>query len=380
VDTSGNVYMIGDFSSPTITFGSFTLINSGTGSNNIFIAKYNAGGKQPGSKSGMVRPAVVETEIVPKERGKFDAMFEDPFTEAELFGLLENGVNDVKSGKSKTLLVVGDPGLGKTFTVTQKLAGVNSETFKGGLTSAAALYKMLFINNEKGKILIFDDLDVLFDDKECVNILKGALESSNDAEVSYISNNTVHPTYYKVLVGELDETNPAVIADLNKLKIDIEGMSGKRLDGMKMRAMDPYAQAAILPNKFPFQAKVIFISNKYLDEIPGAILSRAGTKIEVNLTLAEIVNRIETLLDKLDIPVEEGTPPITMKDKKAALKYCKEVLIPYGKIPKLDFRAFFDLCKLASGDSPTAIWYKWASVSLAETYGEKDQTIKRKKR
>ena len=267
-----------------------------------------------------------------------------------------------------------------SFTVTKQLAGVDAESFKGGITSAAALYKLLFINNEKGKILIFDDIDTILEDRECVNILKGALESSNNAEVSYISNNTVHPTYYKVLTDEYDPEDPKVIESLNLLKIDIQGMSPKRLEGMKMRAMDPYQQAAILPNKFTFVSKVIFITNKYLDELPESLKSRGGTKVEVNLTLEEIVRRIERLLPEIEVPVEPGTPPITMKDKKAALKYCNEVLIPYGKIHKIDFRGFFDICRLASSDATTDVWYKWASVSIRESHGEKDMSIKRKKR
>lgn len=239
---------------------------------------------------------------------------------------------------------------------------------------------MLFINNEKGKILIFDDLDVLLEDKECVNILKGALESSANPEVSYISNNTIHPIYYKALTGEYDLEDPKVIESLNALKIDIVNMNEKRLEVMKMRAMDPYSAAAILPNKFAFVAKVIFISNKYLDEIPGALLSRGGTKIEINLTLEEIVKRIEGLLPKLEVPVEAGTPGISMKEKQAAMDYCKKVLIPYGKIKKIDFRSFFDICRLASGDAPKELWHKWASVMLMETYGDRDTSIKRKKR
>jgi len=100
----------------------------------------------------------------------------------------------------------------------------------------------------------------------------------------------------------------------------------------------------------------------------------------VNLTLEEIVKRIENLVEKIDVPVEEGTPPITMKEKMKALDYCNNVLIPYGKIRKIDFRAFFDICRLASGDTPKDLWWKWASVSLSETYGDRDYSVKRKKR
>ena len=41
-DHLGNVYMTGNFSSPSITFGSITLIRKGT--NDAFVVKYNSSG------------------------------------------------------------------------------------------------------------------------------------------------------------------------------------------------------------------------------------------------------------------------------------------------------------------------------------------------
>lgn len=50
IDTSGNCYITGYFSTPDITFGSYTLINSG-GSGDIFIVKYDASGNAVWAKS-----------------------------------------------------------------------------------------------------------------------------------------------------------------------------------------------------------------------------------------------------------------------------------------------------------------------------------------
>ncbi len=44
VDASGNAYVTGEFVSPTITFGSYTLTNAGLSTNDIFLAKYDANG------------------------------------------------------------------------------------------------------------------------------------------------------------------------------------------------------------------------------------------------------------------------------------------------------------------------------------------------
>ena len=258
-----------------------------------------------------------------------------------------------------------------TYTVTKKLAGSNTVTFKGSITSAAALYKILFQNNKKGLIIIFDDLDELLKDNNCVNILKGALDTSSTdqgSEVSYLSNNNVHPIYYKVLTGVYDRNDPKVQSVLQNLKINLDDMSEKNFNKIQQRALDPSNPNAILPNKFYFQSRVIFISNLYLQDIPGAIISRGGTKIEVNLTLEEIVNRIERLLPNLEIPTDNGET-VPEQYKKMAIKFCKDKLIPYGKINKLDFRSFYDICRLASSGSP--VWEKWAAQMILQSYGDK---------
>jgi hypothetical protein len=51
VDTSGNAYVTGRFLSPTITFDSYTLINANAGSDDVFLAKYDASGNVLWAKS-----------------------------------------------------------------------------------------------------------------------------------------------------------------------------------------------------------------------------------------------------------------------------------------------------------------------------------------
>jgi hypothetical protein len=50
-DANGNVYITGSFQGTTITIGSYTLQNTATGSNDIFIAKYDASGNVLWAKS-----------------------------------------------------------------------------------------------------------------------------------------------------------------------------------------------------------------------------------------------------------------------------------------------------------------------------------------
>ena len=50
-DASGNVLITGYFDSPTITFGTTTLTNAGTGIADIFVVKYDASGNVLWAKS-----------------------------------------------------------------------------------------------------------------------------------------------------------------------------------------------------------------------------------------------------------------------------------------------------------------------------------------
>ena len=50
-DGNGNVYMTGKFASPTISFGSYTLINNSLNNDDIFIVKYDASGNVQWARS-----------------------------------------------------------------------------------------------------------------------------------------------------------------------------------------------------------------------------------------------------------------------------------------------------------------------------------------
>ncbi|MFA4852230.1 MAG: SBBP repeat-containing protein [Bacteroidales bacterium] len=51
IDASGNIYITGEFSSPSITFGNYTLNNYGNNAYDVFIAKFDAGGNALWAKS-----------------------------------------------------------------------------------------------------------------------------------------------------------------------------------------------------------------------------------------------------------------------------------------------------------------------------------------
>ena len=81
------------------------------------------------------------------------------------------------------MIVSGPPGVGKSHGVEEVLdryatTGVDGrakthEVIKGA-TSAIGLYCKLYKNADKGKVVVFDDCDSIFNDELSLNILKGS--------------------------------------------------------------------------------------------------------------------------------------------------------------------------------------------------------------
>ena len=106
----------------------------------------------------------------------------------ERFAILTDMTRAVKNGDVRAMIVSGPPGVGKSYGVEavlekddlfNKLAARKPkyEVVKGAM-SAIGLYAKLYEYSAKGNVVVFDDCDsILFDDLS-LNILKGALDSS----------------------------------------------------------------------------------------------------------------------------------------------------------------------------------------------------------
>ena len=113
----------------------------------------------------------------------------------ERFSILDEMTKAVKQGNVRAMIVSGPPGVGKSFGVEgvlekddlfNKLAERKPkfEVVKGAM-SALGLYAKLYEFSEKGNVVVFDDCDsILFDDLS-LNILKGALDSSDRRFISW---------------------------------------------------------------------------------------------------------------------------------------------------------------------------------------------------
>jgi len=131
------------------------------------------------------RSNVVEFPAIAETEDQIEARI------AERFDILETLTESCISGNSRALVVSGPAGLGKSYTVEQKLAawdpnGVNHIIIKG-YVRATGLLKTLYSYREAGQVVVFDDADAIFFDDTSLNILKAVCDTTERRRVSWLS-------------------------------------------------------------------------------------------------------------------------------------------------------------------------------------------------
>lgn len=213
----------------------------------------------------LVKSSIPETKIV--QNSRFDIN--------KRFSYLEAFVRMVIKRTRVSLIITGEGGLGKTYTVKEQiaLAGLKEfdpETGEGqykyvkGFSTARGLYKLLF--EHRDRLIIFDDCDEVLEDKIAKNILKGALDSYDKRVISWITN----------------KENPDV------------------------------------PNEFEFTGAIIFVSNINKNRMDQALQTRS-TCVDVSMT-------VEDKLTRMEVIVRSGKfkTSVTLEEKLVALEIIKE--------------------------------------------------------
>jgi hypothetical protein len=183
------------------------------------------------------------------------------------FHFIESMVDMIVRDQEKSLIVTGSGGLGKSYTVFNRLklndlGTADYEKVSGHMTPKA-LYRRLHDNN--GKVSVFDDCDSVLMNDTSINLLKAALDSYGQRTLSWCSE-----------MGSSED----------------------------------------LPNRFDFTGRVIFISNFSLVDIPQPVVSRA-LYVDVTMTPEEKIERIKAIAPALvpDMAPEEREECIELLDK-----------------------------------------------------------------
>jgi hypothetical protein len=165
--------------------------------------------------------------------------------------LLSQAVEMVAQGIAPSLIVVGQPGLGKTYEIVRTLRTLGLEPdhdyfYVKGYTSPRGLYETLYANN--GRLTVFDDCDGALNDGVSVELLKGALDSHSVRTISWLT-------------------------------------------AAKGRGR--------MPKSFTYDGRAIFVSNRPLTQIDDSIHTRSLV-IDYCMSREEILAHMETILPLVD--------------------------------------------------------------------------------
>lgn len=237
----------------------------------------------------------------------------------DVFRSIELYTIQVARGRSNSLIITGQAGVGKTSVVTDTLSSIgyvkDVDYYKAtGTVTTAGLYEVLFKN--RNNLVVFDDCDAVFKEPDSVNLLKGALDTYETRELSKLTkSNTFDST------GMSDE----------EIQAEYDASDGKKM-----------------PNRFEFNGKIIFISNLASDKFDEALISRS-LHVDVHLNRQEILDRMAELMKKI-------APDVSEENKKEALDYLNYITEHYPVKFDLNIRTLIHAINLrANNDTITKI-------------------------
>jgi len=229
----------------------------------------------------------------------FKAKTEDPKI---VFKKMAAYVNMVIDGTNPSVILCGAPGVGKTYRIKQQLKahkyveGQNLFTIKGKCTPRV-LYTTLYDFQKKGEIVVIDDADGLVGPKapeDCINILKGALDSTSDDEGRLVS----------------------------------YGIAGKLIDDEGME----------LPKRFYYNGGIIVITNYNAGSLDTALRGRSFIQ-DIQFTTEDVLKIIKDLMPSLD------PQHLKEKSKQKAYDYLVELAEKKEKM-EISIRTFTICAKI----------------------------------
>jgi hypothetical protein len=122
---------------------------------------------------------------------------------SDRFEILSDMTEAALDNEIKALIVSGPAGLGKSYTVEEKLDSVdeNRKIVIRGMVNKTGLYKTLYQYRHPGCVVVFDDADRIFFDDDSLNMLKAVCDTMKERKLSYL-------TEYKLVDEETAEVIP----------------------------------------------------------------------------------------------------------------------------------------------------------------------------
>ena len=242
-----------------------------------------------------------EREIKKMEK-EVEKIYADPDT---VFDDIEALLSLIAKKQWKSMIVAGDPGIGKTWHITEgprsleAIFGPQGKEWifhKGVKAAPFSFYKTLFM--ERDKVIVFDEADSLLKNPEIIMMLKGLLDTSGSVNYAEYMSGTQNVS--SLTPKEIDQIAKDVEAEIHQGAMITTGRAKKG--------------QVKLPSKFPFTGSMVFITNMPASQVDTAIMSRS-IFFDVALAEQDKLKRVE-MIGKLKAP-EEG---ITEEGLKRIMK------------------------------------------------------------
>lgn len=299
---------------------------------NSFLSESLNESRPKGSKNkstlAKIQNGETEEDLTPSinagEKKLAATKYADPDT---IFEDIDAYVDMVIKRIQPSLIICGLPGVGKTHNVTKRiksnglveiepmnfpddaslkdLKDMNIDPLEEtngdwvhikGASTAYMMYVNLF--KYKDKLIVFDDCDSVFKDKDGINVLKGALDSGAKRIISWASKSTM-------------------------------------------------SKNAIAPPRFEFKGRIIFISNLSMEKIDSAVRSRSFV-VDINLKREDVIKRIKTILPHIGSDLEV---PLKMEAKERALSFLADA-VNNGDEIEISIRTLVNFAKIAQSGIP----------------------------
>ena len=259
---------------------------------------------------------LVGANVKTTERKESDAEIVERIRER--FDMLKDMTKAVKKGDVRAMIVSGPPGVGKSHGVEEVLdryammesmgATKTHEVIKGAM-SPIGLYCKLFNMADKGKVVVFDDCDSIFQDDLSLNILKAALDSKKNRWIHW---------------------------NTDSFKLRNEGV----------------------PDKFKFEASAIFITNLKFDKVKGKLREHLSA-LESRCHYMDLT--IDTDKDKM-LRIKQVTQDGMLDDRDLTDEVKEDIMdfidINKGRLRELSLRTV-----LKTADLAKAFPNKWEAMA-----------------
>lgn len=215
--------------------------------------------------------------------------------------------------QARSLIAYGTGGIGKTFTLEQKLeeAGkigwdpeldLEADEYDyvkvTGNTSPTDLYELMYENPRK--LIIFDDCDSMWDDENMANMLKGALDTTGDRLIRY--------------------ANPKKLPD-----------------------------GTYPPKAFKFNGQIIFISNLKREDFYAPLVDSRSNAIDLTMNMEQTLQKIESIKYKFKYKDVDGNElEISKHDRDDIVKVLNELKNDL-RIEQVNGRVLGNLAALKAG-------------------------------